>query len=333
VLVALGALGAAGLAEASRRPVWERVAGATKYQKEMALGDQLAIRAADQVTLGHDPRANQLALRAVEAYERAAKIRPRAAEPHYRAAEVLYGHFIRANRNPPGKPTQRAIRHWDEFQRKAPRDPRLADAIFNRSFTLTKIGGEEMYRRAIADYATELSLIDAATAPPRRMASLMTNKAEIHMAIGELEQAIEHYYRAVEYNPQEPAYAYGLAVALDRDGQAAKAREVVASHKYEHRILFPPPGEGEVFFIPEGDVYWYQSLGYESLGQYESAAKYMERYLSAQPKSPYAARARESLKVLERKARSEKTEKKKAQKKRAKGDPAGVMFNPWIIEP
>jgi tetratricopeptide (TPR) repeat protein len=294
----------------------------------MALGDLLALRAADQVTLGHDPRANQLALRAVEAYERAAKIRPRAAEPHYRAAEVLYGHFIRANRNPPGKPTQRAIRHWDEFQRKAPRDPRLADAIFNRSFTLTKIGGEEMYRRAIADYAAELSLIDAATAPPERMATLMTNKAEIHMAVGELEQAIEHYYRAVEYNPQESAYAYGLAVALDRDGQAAKAREVVASHKYRHEILFPP--QGEVFFVPEGDVYWYQSLGYESLGQYGSAANYMKRYLSAQPNSPYAARARESLKVLERKARGEKAGKKKAKK----GDPAGDPFHPtWIIAP
>ena len=303
--------------------VWERAAaapGTAAYRTAMRLGDRQAARAADLANRGYQGRAVSMALRAVAAYETAIKADPSQGEPHYRAAEVLYGHFVSELHKPDERPALRAIAHWDEFEKKAPQDPRLEEMLFRRGFTCTKLGGEKMFRRAVADYEAQLRLLDAATAPPRDMANVLSNKAEIHMALGELDQALTHYYQALDY-VHEPLYAYGLAVALDRDGQLARAREVLASYKFDphelHRV--------GVFFIPEGDIYWYESLGHESLGRYESAANYMRRYLTAQPRSPYAARARESLKSLEARARAGKGGKGESELE--------IYQRTWILTP
>ena len=303
--------------------LWERAAAepeAAAYRAAMRLGDSQAARAASLANRGYQGRAVSMALRAVAAYETAIKADPTQGEPHYRAAEVLYGHFVSELHKPDVRPAQRAIAHWDEFEKKSPQDPRMEEMLFRRGFTCTKLGGEEMFRRAVADYEAQLRLLDAATAPPREMANVLSNKAEIHMALGELDQALTHYYQALEY-AHEPLYAYGLAVALDRDGQLARAREVLASYKFDphelHRV--------GVFFIPEGDIYWYESLGHESLGRYESAANYMRRYLTSQPRSPYAARARESLKSLEARARAGKGGKGESELE--------IYQRTWILTP
>lgn len=299
-------------ADAAPRTVWERAAGPTRgeasYRALMAKGDQLVERAAEQVNLGETQsgRAIQLALRAAEAYEKAAALRPKAAEPHYRAAEVLSAHFVDDTDRLVGdlvKPAERAISHWDRFERLAPRDPRIVDMLFRRSIALTKLGGMANFKRAAADYDAALRLEDAASANPLEIALLLSNAAEIHMASGDLERAIELYSDSLDYNPKE-LYGYGLVVALDRDGQATRALAMMRDYGYEEDVLFrPPKPEEPPFFVPEGDVFWYQSIGHESLGRYESALNYMRRFLEFQPRSPYAERARERIKTLEAKLR------------------------------
>ncbi len=319
-LAALAALVAAiaGPADAAPRTVWERAADPDRreasYRALMAKGDQLVERAAEQVNLGEtlSGRANQLALRAADAYEKAAAARPKAAEPHFRAAEVLSAHFIDEPEHLIGdsvKPAERAIAHWDRFEKLAPRDPRMADMLFRRSIALTKLGGMANYKRAAADYDAALRLEDAASANPLQIALLLSNAAEIHMASGDLERAIELYSDSLDYNPKE-LYGYGLVVALDRDGQATKALEMMQSYGYEHEVLFPDPRkESPPFFVPDGDVHWYQSIGMESKGDYQSAINHMQQFLSFQPKSPYVARARERMKALEGKMRRSKGRK------------------------
>jgi tetratricopeptide (TPR) repeat protein len=332
--LALVAAAASVPAAAGPRSLWDRAAEPDKkqatYRAQMARGDQLVERAAEQVNLGEtrSGQANQLALRAAEAYEKAAALRPKAAEPHYRAAEVLSAHFIEEPDHLIGdlvKPAQRAIAHWDRFEKLAPRDPRVVDMLFRRSIALTKLGGIGNFKRAAADYDAALRLEDAPSANPLQIALLLSNAAEIHMASGDLERAIELYSDSLEFNPK-PLYGYGLIVALDRDGQATKALEMMQSYGYKHEILFPDPRqEAPPFFVPDGDVHWYQSIGQESKGDFQSALNHMNQFLSFQPKSPYVARARERIKTLEGKLRRSKGKKP---------PPAAEQYRPnWEMAP
>ena len=290
---------------------WRGAAGpATKaelaYQKAMARADQLALTSAEQESAGDIGRARSMALRAADAYERAAVLEPTRAEPHYRAAELLFLRFVDPTEHPDPRPTRRAIDHWKAFERLAPRDPRLADVLFRRSLAYTKLGGKENFRHAADDYDAEMSLLDIGSADPGEMALLLSNAAEIHMALGDLDVAITYYRASLEHNIK-PLYAYGLAVALDRDGQATRAREVMSPFGYDPQVLFPV--DGSVFFVPEGDVYWYEALGKELRGEYQSAVNYFHQYLRAQPDSVYAGRAKEKIKRLEALLRAGKGKK------------------------
>ncbi|HWM86693.1 MAG TPA: hypothetical protein VNO33_12665 [Kofleriaceae bacterium] len=286
--------------------LWRRAgahANQEPYRRAMVRGDEYALRAAEQATLGHGEPANSLALRATQSYEQAAALDGRAVEPHYRAAEVLYLHFVEESDHPQRHPAERAVRHWDAFERKAPRDPRLESIYFRRSLTFTKLGGYENYRRAAADYESELRLIDPGSAPEEQMARVLSNAAEIYMALGDLDRALTLYYDSIEFaTTSQRLYAFGLAVALDRDGQAVKARETIRRFGgFSQDVLRPP--EGGVFFIPEGDEHYYQALGHESAGQLESAINHYRQFLRVQPKSPYAERAQHNIKTLEAKLR------------------------------
>jgi tetratricopeptide (TPR) repeat protein len=243
-----------------------------------------------------------VAVRAADAYERAAAADPSQEEPHYRAARVLEVHFIDKSDTPDPAQTQRALDHWYAFERLAPLDPRLPDMLFHRSLALTKLGGDANYERAIADYERELRLVDVTNMHPDNVANRLTNRAEVLMALGRLDEAIALYRQGLAYR-NEALYAYGLAVALDRDNREDEARRILESYVPNDF------GDGQpmrslrastVFFIPAGDEHYYYALGYEALGRVDEAIGAFEQYLQAAGKSRYAGRAREHLRDLRR---------------------------------
>ena len=296
--------------------LWQRLGAvgeqARKYDHTMRSADLLAVRAAELYNQ-QDRRTAQInALKAADLYELAIRLDPRSAEPHLRAAEVLNAHFIERNTaNPPPRPTKRAIAHWDKFIELAPDDPRIAaesgrpemGILFRRSLAYTKLGGQDGFRHAIADYERLLALTDTSSVEPGEVALIMTHAAATCMGLGQLDRALELYSQALEHEPQS-TYAFGLAVALDRNGQATRARQIMAGYKFSHDALFPrnqQTGQVTTFYVPYGDEFWYLGLGSEAAGKLESARNFYKQYLRFQPDSPYAELAKRHIQRLEAK--------------------------------
>jgi tetratricopeptide (TPR) repeat protein len=302
----LVALGLALVGPARADDFWAELAPApdeARYQTAMDAADELALAAAAQAS-SDGSHARTLALKAAAAYEEAAAARPGASEPHYRAGLVLYYYFAAAQPDHRAieQPTLRAIEHWKQFEALAPRDPRLADMYFMRSLAYTQLGGDDNYRLGIADYDSELAIVDGGN---DGVDTIVANQAELYMALGEIEDALAGYRRAYELN-NNGLFTYGLAVALDRDGQGVKARELLANTA--RSAGFDPLDKPGVFFIPEGDEFYYRALCQEVLGKYESAANYYQRFLDAQPGSPWVGRARENLAAVKKKLPKTKPE-------------------------
>lgn len=134
------------------------------------------------------------------------------------------------------------------------------------------------------------------------------------MARGELTAAIDRYREAVAIEERAPnrrehlqgmALGYfGLAVALDRQGAALASREAMG------RALALDPGltvlrvagqldggdaaDGDVFFVPRGEVFYYLGLARETQGRAADASASFRDYLRVAT-GRYAAQAREHL--------------------------------------
>ncbi len=236
--------------------------------------------------------------RAADLYARAAALRPDQAEPHYLAAEVLqaWGADMFVKR------THQAIAHYSEFIRLAPKDPRLPDALFGRSILLTKLGGDDNIKKALADYDIRLRLLNhlSIEAGEREsIALILSNSAELHMYIGELDRAIGLYYDSLKFARGDSTilYSYGLAVALDRDHQGTVARQIMKEAFRRDKLA--QLSKSSVFFIPPGDVNYYRALGFEAAGLHQKAIVYYKRFLRVLPKSRYVERARQNLATLE----------------------------------
>jgi tetratricopeptide (TPR) repeat protein len=130
------------------------------------------------------------------------------------------------------------------------------------------------------------------------------------MALGRLDEAIRRYGEAervaatVSAHPELELARLGLALALDRDGQAERSAALVG------QVLDADPALAElsspsVFFQPPEDLYAYLALGWEGAARRFGAAvdranaqAAWRRYLDAAPLGPYAARARAHLEAL-----------------------------------
>ncbi len=282
--------------------LWSRAVEPTAYEQHMHDGDEASILAATRSEHGHGAALARAIESAVHEYELAAEADPSQGEPHYRAAELIYAYWVAEQTAPDPDITRRAIEHWRAFERLSPRDPRLDWALFRRSIAYTKLGGEENLRAAVADYEAQLRLTDESTPDAALNAALvLSNAAELYMAVGELDESITLYLRALELNDRA-LYGYGLALALDRDGQGVKAREVMRNYALSDKLK--QLTEDHVFFIPEGEIHAYLALGYDALGDVAKAIENYQAYLRFQPASRYSKRATARLAELRERPRS-----------------------------
>ncbi len=301
LIVVLGLLLLLGLpsANAQKPSFWERPsAKAVHYRLQMAKGDRLSVLASHYRFEGSKLERRELADQALLAYEEAIEAEPQKAEPHFRAG-MLSVQFQTSDNFPSKTDLERAIAHFDAFEALAPLDVRLPDVLFARSLLHTKRGGKRHIKQGIADYDQQLALIDQATAMGRNSTSvILSNRAELHMMLGQLEEAITGYEQAIEFE-DGITYGYGLAVALDRDGQGFRARNVARDYALrDHNNALHRDG---TFFVPAGEVFYYIALRAEGLKQYAQARSAYELYLRRLPGSPFAGRARENLAALTRK--------------------------------
>lgn len=162
------------------------------------------------------------------------------------------------------------------------------------------------FEEAVAEYDRALRLLpgepDSLLFPSRhQQATLLSNSAEALMAMGKLDQAIRRYSQAeqLDTGDQSALHALGLAVAYDRDGQVQKSREALG------RSLAADPGlriyQGdEVFFVPDGDRFYYDGLLAEALGNRDEALRSFRQFVVELPKSRYTPRAKEHLEDLQK---------------------------------
>jgi tetratricopeptide (TPR) repeat protein len=91
----------------------------------------------------------------------------------------------------------------------------------------------------------------------------------------------------------------GLAVALDRDGQARGAREMMrralALDPTTAVLAIAALPNADLFFIPEGEVYYYLGLARSVAGRDAEAAEAFHEFLTHAPSSRWASRAEAHL--------------------------------------
>lgn len=280
-------------------------ASQAEYAEYMRNADQSALAS---VLPDPDMELDQrlrFAKNAVALYERAAKADPSQGEPHFRAAATLERHYLGGNITARA-PLKQAIDHWRAFAEKEPNDPRLREVLNDRSISLTKLYGLDRntsdLEAAIEDYNQELQLMNQSSPDEAgNIATLLSNRAEVHMMLGRLEVAIAGYEQSLGF-ANDALAGYGLAVALDRDGQRTRARTVARA------VAEADPGNkltasgGGVFFVPFGELYYYQGMRYEGLADYRRAVIAYREYLRLLPHSPWAPMARRNLAELVPKA-------------------------------
>jgi tetratricopeptide (TPR) repeat protein len=187
---------------------------------------------------------------------------------------------------------ERTLAHWTAFERLAPLDPRVRNTLFSRALLHTKLATEADFWHAIGYYEKLLSRSDLDTSLSENVATWLGNLAETYMMVGELEKAVATYGRALEFQ-NRALYAFGLGVALDRLGHGAKARELVGNYATNGGI--DALIADNIFFVPYGELYYYQALAYEALGEYDTAIVKYRQFIASGAHPRYQPRAVENL--------------------------------------
>jgi tetratricopeptide (TPR) repeat protein len=234
------------------------------------------------------PAQAELLRQAALLFDQAAALRADDADAPYYAAYALRE----------GKSYEAAAARYEESRRRRPDGPRAGDIAFQLGTVWAHLG---RFQRSIDEYARGLELDDA----PYARAALYINRAESLMALGRLSESLGAYRKGIEAGEQamrlghmgadsQALHLLGLAVALDRDEQEEKGMGCV-HHSLELDAAERMLHGDDVFFVPEGDISYYDALIALGKGDAKEAGKAFAQFLKDVPRSPYAARARSHL--------------------------------------
>jgi hypothetical protein len=308
------------LAGTASADVWQHAIEGTEardvYEASLAEGDAFATRANAK---GMNAVAvARLVDQAIDQYTQAAKARPTEGEPYYRIANLLESFFtdcstgtIRGINMPPTclgggrvdlKRAEQTVDAWDEFEKRAALDPRLADSLFSRAILRTKLVAKAkdpkpLLEGALSDYRALLDRADGMTIAPAEQ--VWGNLAETYMMLGKMEEAIEAYHIALRLGG-DSSTAYGLAVALDRDGSPAEALEVIRSQSEQAFISYRGRyARAEIFYVPDGEEYYYLALVYEAWDRAPQAIEFWKQFIRSGAHPQFHARAKQHLDALQ----------------------------------
>jgi tetratricopeptide (TPR) repeat protein len=331
--LALALVLAAGVADAN---VWQRAvdrgvgeARQDVYEAAMRSGDEAALQA--KARMASPITVERQAKIAIDSYRRAAAAKPDEGEPWARIGDVIYEMFFDCEDDPraglgPRSPlckqgfdpkrAQELIAAWDEFEKRAPLDPRLtyfdADRDSNVRFILSEraimhtklIDGADpktlrMHLEAAAhDYEKILARANNTVEQAPSYEQWVGNLAETYMMLGRLDDAIEMYRHALPHGAHGSTL-YGYAVALDRDDRGDQAKEFIVKQG-EHAAMdfHTEVANGFAFFVPKGEVYYYYALIAEAFGQSEDAIENWQLYIRSGAHPEFQPRAKQHLDAL-----------------------------------
>jgi tetratricopeptide (TPR) repeat protein len=238
---------------------------------------------------------------ALGAYEKALEIGPETVELHYRAylAAVLLIESHEGILAGYKEAYLAVVRHIEDVRRLSPLDNREDEFSYEAGIAYSKLGalgGPEAdghFEHGIREYERFRS-VDGNQLTSDLLAPTYSNEAELLMAVGRLDEAIANYRISIELNPMEPLNYFGLAVALDRNGEWSKAVEAMTLAS-EHGHGVERLKDATVFFVPSGDIHYYYALFHQVRGDAGLAAMEYRRFLERCHDSKYAARAKAHL--------------------------------------
>lgn len=305
------------VSDVSEASVWDRALTTAEdeatrdlYDAKMLEGDTATLTATIQsASIASNLEAIH---RAESAYRAAAKLRPHEAEPYFRIGNLLYQMYYNCdqqmNQLPICNPNnlsnaEKVITAWEEFERRAPLDPRVNEILLWRALLNTKlVDGTAADRRhlekAARDYQSALDRGDGLSSA-RSDEQLLGNMAETYMMLDRLDDAIASYGQAVAAGAARVSTVYGLAVALDRDGSGEQALRQIQGQGAEGLEAFTKECvRRTVFFVPSGESAYYFALAHEAAGNYGVALTLWTRYIQSGAHPEFQGRAREHIEEL-----------------------------------
>jgi tetratricopeptide (TPR) repeat protein len=319
---------AAGVADAN---VWQRAVDRGSGEAKDDLYEA-AMRKADDAARQARSHGASLATikstiqRAVDSYRTAAAAKPAEAEPWWRIGMLLHSLYFDCQPDPFGPPpsplcdarfdekrAEEVIFAWDEFEKRAPLDPRLtyfafggAHVLFERAILHTKLIEHsdpklmtKHLEAAAADYEKILARMDTGSGETGdAYEQCVGNLAETYMMLDRLDDAIDMYRDAINHGGRGST-VYGYAVALDRDDRGDAAREwVLKQGAAGVRDFHEKYMKGDVFFVPQGEVYYYYALLAEAFDHSEEAIENWQLYIRSGAHPEYQPRAKQHLDAL-----------------------------------
>jgi tetratricopeptide (TPR) repeat protein len=130
--------------------------------------------------------------------------------------------------------------------------------LFSRALVETRLATRAQLEGAARDYEKIIARSDGQLDD-----SVVSNLAETYMMLDRLDDAVDKYVQASNTGGTDALF--GLAVALDRNGQTDRARRVLESLQTQTIQAFHARvRSGATFFVPKGEEYYYEALIEES---------------------------------------------------------------------